>query len=306
MSKKVLVMMGGFSAEREVSLVSGAGVVKALQISGYEVLSYDLKNVHDFIEVLQEQKPDVVFNALHGNWGEDGTIQGFLDLMQVPYTHSDLRASAIGMDKSITKKMAVEEGIRVAKDEKMCFGDFKKKGTKIAIPYVVKPVSDGSSVGVFIVKCEEDLSAINYDNDKDELLIESFIAGKELTVAVLEDRALGVTELRPTVEFYDYKAKYTNGMTLHVLPAELPDDVAATCMDYAEKLHKKLGCNMVSRCDFRYNEKDGVVLLEINTNPGLTPLSLVPEQARYRGISYEELCANLVENAKCRQLPSLS
>lgn len=306
MSKKVLVMMGGFSAEREVSLVSGAGVVKALQISGYEVLPYDLKNVHDFIEVLQEQKPDVVFNALHGNWGEDGTIQGFLDLMQVPYTHSDLRASAIGMDKSITKKMAVEEGIRVAKDEKMCFGDFKKKGTKIAIPYVVKPVSDGSSVGVFIVKCEEDLSAINYDNDKDELLIESFIAGKELTVAVLEDRALGVTELRPTVEFYDYKAKYTNGMTLHVLPAELPDDVAATCMDYAEKLHKKLGCNMVSRCDFRYNEKDGVVLLEINTNPGLTPLSLVPEQARYRGISYEELCANLVENAKCRQLPSLS
>lgn len=306
MSKKVLVMMGGFSAEREVSLVSGTGVVEALQKSGYQVLAYDLKDVLDFIKVLEKEKPDVVFNALHGNWGEDGTVQGFLDMLQIPYTHSGLKTSALGMDKFITKKLAIEEGIKVAQDEKNTYGQFLKNGTKIALPYVIKPVSDGSSVGVFIIKNEKDLQLAHYDSLDDEILIESFVDGKELTVSVLENEALAVTELRPTVEFYDYKAKYTNGMTLHVLPAEIPDEVASTCMQYAERLHKKLGCNTVSRCDFRYNEKDGVVLLEINTNPGLTPLSLVPEQARYCGISYEELCSKLVENAKCRQLPSLS
>lgn len=303
MSKKVLVMMGGFSSEREVSLISGQGVVKALKEKGYDVVPHDLKDTVEFINVLQTEKPDVVFNALHGNWGEDGEIQGFLDMLQIPYTHSGMRASVIGMDKSMTKKVCLAHGIKVALDEKMTFRSFKQKGTMVAMPYVVKPVSDGSSVGVFIVKSEQDLQAVHYDREETEILIEKFIDGRELTCAVLEGKALAVTELRAKVDFYNYEAKYTNGMTEHLLPAALPEEVTATCMRYAEKLHEKLGCNMVSRCDFRYNPEDGVVLLEINTAPGLTPLSLVPEQAKYCGIDYASLCEKLVEGASCRKLP---
>lgn len=305
MSKKVLVMMGGFSSEREVSLVSGKGVVEALNEKGYEVVTHDLKNTREFIKVLDAENPDVVFNALHGNWGEDGEIQGFLDMMQVPYTHSGLRASAIGMDKSVTKKVCLAHGIKVPFGEKTTYGDFKKNGTMITMPYVLKPVSDGSSVGVFIIKNEEDLKAVNYENDDELILIEKYIDGCELTVSVLNGKALAVTELRAKVAFYDYKAKYTNGVTEHILPAPIPEDVAQTCMRYAERLHQKLGCNTVSRCDLRYNPDDGVVLLEINTAPGLTPLSLVPEQAKYCGISYADLCATLVENAQCRKLPKI-
>lgn len=306
MSKKVLVMMGGFSSEREVSLVSGRGVAEALKEKGYDVIPYDLKDVSDFIRVLQEEKPDVVFNALHGNWGEDGEIQGFLDIMQIPYTHSGMRTSVIGMDKSITKKVCLAHGIKVPFGEKTTFGEFKNNGTMITMPYVIKPVCDGSSVGVFIVKSEEDLKNVAYNNEDEEILIEKFICGRELTCAVWDGEALAVTELCPKVDFYDYKAKYTNGMTEHVLPADLPEDVTSTCMRYAERLHKKLGCNTVSRCDFRYNPDDGVVLLEINTAPGMTPLSLVPEQAKYRGISYADLCSRLTENAACRKLPKIS
>lgn len=298
-------MMGGFSSEREVSLVSGRGVVEALKEKGYEVVPHDLKDIPEFIRVLQKEKPDVVFNALHGNWGEDGEIQGFLDMLQVPYTHSGMRASAIGMDKSITKKVCLAHGIKVPFGEKTTYREFKENGTMITMPYVLKPVSDGSSVGVFIIKSEEDLKNVHYDNDDDQILIEKFIDGRELTCAVLDGKALAVTELRAKVEFYNYEAKYTNGVTEHILPAPIPDDVAATCMRYAERLHQKLGCNTVSRCDFRYNPDDGVVLLEINTAPGLTSLSLVPEQAKFRGISYAELCAKLVENAACRKLPKI-
>ncbi len=306
MAKKVLVMMGGFSSEREVSLVSGKGVVESLTKVGYEVVPFDLKNVKEFISILEKEKPDVVFNALHGNFGEDGTIQGFLDMMQIPYTHSGLRASAIGMDKDITKQVARMNDIKVALSEKITYEEFKNNGTIISLPYVVKPVSDGSSVGVFIIKNADDLKAVQYDDDETELLIEKFIDGQEITVMVLAGKAYVVTELRPTVEFYDYKAKYTDGMTQHILPAEIPEKAAQMAMRYAEKIHKALGCNSISRSDFRYNSKDGVVLLEINTNPGLTPLSLAPEQAKYVGISYEKLCQTLVEEAKCRHLPSLS
>lgn len=301
MVKKVLVLMGGFSAEREVSLSSGGDIAKALETKGYEVILYDLKDAWDLIAVLQKEKPDVVFNGLYGNWGEDGTIQGMFDLLQIPYTHSGMKASLLGMDKSLTKYLAESCGVKTAAGEKMSVREFREKGTKIAMPYVVKPVSDGSSVGVFIVKTAADAAKVVYQDETQEILIEKYIAGHELTVMCLNGRAYVVTELRAGNAFYDYEAKYTGGITQHILPAEIPDEAAATCKAYAEKLHRILSCGPVSRSDFRWNEKDGAVLLEINTNPGMTALSLVPEQAKYAGIDYASLCAMLVEGATCRK-----
>lgn len=302
MAKKVLVLCGGFSAEREVSLVTGKSVAEALIKRGYNVVEYDLTDGFKFVECLQKEKPDVVFNALHGNFGEDGEIQGMLDILQIPYTHSGLKASALGMDKDLTKKIAKKHGVRVPKGEKMTYRQFKERGTVLSFPFVVKPVSDGSSVGVFIIRNKEDLKQVSYNNDDRQLLIEEFIEGKELTCMVLGSKAYVVTELCPTVEFYNYKAKYTEGMTRHILPAEIPEEIAETCKHYAEVMHDVLGCRGVSRCDFRYNPQQGVVLLEINTNPGMTSLSLVPEQAKYAGISYEKLCSYLVESASCRSM----
>lgn len=269
------------------------------------MVAYDLRDFREFIGVLEKEKPDVVFNALHGNYGEDGTIQGFLDLMQIPYTHSGLSASAAGMRKDITREVAKSIGIKTAPAQIMSYRAFKAAAETLARPFVVKPVSDGSSVGVFIVTDAADLKNVVYHDDDILLLAEKYIPGRELTVMVLEDKAYTVTELRPKAGFYDYKAKYTDGMTEHLLPAPVSDETAEICKDYAVKIHRALGCNTVSRSDFRYNPEDGVVLLEINTNPGLTPLSLVPEQAKYAGISYKELCVKLVEGAKCRLIPSL-
>ncbi len=302
--KKVLVLSGGFSAEREVSLVSGKGAAEALRKSGYEVIEHDLVSASGLLDVLKQFKPDVVFNALHGNWGEDGAIQAFLDFMQIPYTHSNMETSLTGMNKKLTKDVCRENGIKVAASESMTVAQFKKNGTCLLYPYVVKPRNDGSSVGVFIVRCKEDEKVVEYEDENRELLIEKFIPGRELTVAVLDDKACAVTELKPRTGFYDYHAKYTSGMTDHMLPAEIPAEAEKTAKEYAVKIHRLLGCNTVSRSDFRYDEQDGEVLLEINTNPGLTPLSLVPEQAKYIGISYEELCSKLVENAKCRKIAS--
>ena len=302
MAKKVLVLMGGFSAEREVSLSSGGDIAEALKSKGYDVVLYDLQNTWDFIDVLQKEKPDVVFNGLYGNWGEDGTVQGMLDLLQIPYTHSGVKTSVIGMDKYLTKQIARSQGIKTAADEKTTARKLAAQGTVISLPYVVKPVADGSSVGVFIVKTPEEAREIRYDDPDREILIEKYIPGRELTVMCLEGRAYAVTELRAAGGFYNYKAKYTDGVTQHILPAEIPDEVAATCKEYAEKIHRALGCCMVSRSDFRWNETDGVVFLEINTNPGMTKLSLVPEQAKYAGIDYATLCAKLVENAECRKI----
>lgn len=304
MAKKVLVVMGGFSAEREVSLVTGKCVAEALEKWGYQVVVHDLQDGFQFVDVLKEEKPDVVFNALHGNFGEDGEIQGLLDVLQVPYTHSGLKTSILGMDKNLTKAIAKANGIKIAKSETMTFAEFKKGAFSIKEPYVVKPVSDGSSVGVFIVRNEEDKKQVFYEDEKREIMVEKFIEGQELTVAVLDDKALGVTEMRPKEGFYDYKAKYTEGMTQHILPAEISKEAYDTAKKYAEILHEALGCNIISRSDFRYNDKDGVVFLEINTNPGMTPLSLVPEQAKYAGLSYEQLSAFLVENATYRHKDS--
>lgn len=300
--KKVIVVMGGYSSEREVSLVSGENVIKALQNIGYDVIPHDLTDGYKFAQALYEHRPDVVFNALHGNFGEDGSIQGFLDIMQIPYTHSSVEASAIGMNKALTKEIAQKVGIKVADDQIMTWQKFKDEGTKIPMPFVIKPVSEGSSVGVFIVHDPSDLTRVNYDNPEVELIIESYIPGRELTAMCLNGKSYVVTELKPKHGFYDYKNKYTNGMTEHILPADIPESVAKKCKDYAEKIHNALGCNTVSRSDFRYNENDDVVFLEINTNPGFTALSLVPEQAKYIGTSYEDLCKILVENATCKKL----
>ena len=300
--KKVLVLKGGFSAERDVSLVSAEGVANALRNCGYEVIEHDLISTYDFIDTLKAQKPDVVFNALHGNWGEDGAIQALLDLLQIPYTHSSMEPSLLGMNKHITKQICIENKIHTAPFEAITFKEFKEQGTTIAYPYVVKPRIDGSSVGVFIVKNDADKRQVNYDDDEREILVEKFIEGKEITVAVVDDKPLAVTELRPTRDFYDYSAKYTNGATTHIIPADIDKNAYQTAMDNALKIHKLLKCNTLSRSDFRYNEKDGVVFLEINTNPGMTPLSLVPEQAKYVGMSYEDICKKLVENAKCRKI----
>lgn len=300
--KKVLVVYGGFSSERDVSIVSGKNIAEALQKKGYLVVEHDLTSGALFFEALKKEKPDVVFNALHGNFGEDGEIQGFLDILQIPYTHSGMKSSVFGMNKQITKEICFKNGINTAPYEMMTYEEFLKNGTKIKIPYVVKPQSDGSSVGVFIVQNEDDVKKVFYSDKKEEILVEKYIKGRELTVAVLEDKACAVTELKPKIGFYDYEAKYTNGATDHILPAEVPLKIAETAMEYALKIHKILKCNTVSRSDLRYNEDDGVVFLEINTNPGMTPLSLVPEQAKYIGVSYEDLCQKLVENASCRKI----
>ena len=299
----VAVLMGGWSAEREVSLVSGEGVAKACEALGHRVTRIDMDR--DVALRLHEAKPDVVFNALHGSPGEDGTVQGMLDLMGIKYTHSGLATSVIAIDKQLTKNELVPHGIRmpdgvIVKSESLFEGDPMPR------PYVVKPVNEGSSVGVAIVRDDSNYgSPIGRDVDGpwahfDELLAEPFIKGRELTTAVVGDRALGVTELKVRSGFYDYDAKYTDGMTQHVCPAEIPADIAEACLDMALRAHRLLGCKGTSRSDFRWDDEQGVsglYLLEVNTQPGMTPLSLVPEQAKLVGMSYEGLVQTIIDEA---------
>ena len=302
MQKKVLLVYGGFSAEREVSISSKNDIAAALKSKGYAVVEHDLTDAWKFVEVLRQEKPDVVYNGLYGNWGEDGEIQGLLDMLQIPYTHSSMVASAVGMNKHLSKLVAAQNGVKTPRGQMMTFAEYKKQKVGLSLPYVVKPVADGSSVGVFLVLEAEDVDKVTYDDENTQLLVEEYIAGRELTVMCLKGKSYVVTELKASNEFYDYNAKYTAGKTQHILPADLPEDITATCLKYAETMHKAIGCNAVSRCDMRYNPKDGVVLLEINTNPGMTSLSLVPEQAKYAGIAYAELCEMLVESATCRKV----
>jgi D-alanine-D-alanine ligase len=300
---KVAVLMGGWSAEREVSLTSGAGVADACERLGHETVRVDMdRNVAQVIAAI---RPDVVFNALHGTPGEDGSVQGMLDLMQIPYTHSGMATSVIAIDKQLTKQTLTPHGIRmpgghVVKSESLYLGD------PLPRPYVLKPVNEGSSVGVAIVTAGGNYGdPIGRDvagpwQDFDELLAEPFIRGRELTTAVIGDRALAVTELKPKSGFYDYDSKYTDGMTEHVCPANIPEDIAHACLDMALKAHRVLGCKGTSRSDFRWDDEKGVeglFLLETNTQPGMTPLSLVPEQAKYLGISYDQLVQTILEDA---------
>jgi len=300
---KVVVLMGGWSAEREVSLMSGAGVADACERLGHEVVRVDM--ARDVSQVIAAHRPDVVFNALHGTPGEDGSVQGALDLLDIRYTHSGLTTSVISIDKVLTKLYLLPHGIRmpgghIVNSESIFLGD------PLPRPYVLKPVNEGSSVGVAIVTAEGNYgSPIGRDvagpwQDFDELLAEPFIRGRELTTAVLADRALAVTELRPRSGFYDYDAKYTEGMTEHICPANIPAEIAQACLDMALKAHRVLGCKGTSRSDFRWDDEKGVeglFLLEVNTQPGMTPLSLVPEQAKYLGISYDQLVQTILDDA---------
>lgn len=299
----VAVLMGGWSAEREVSLMSGAGIADALEGLGHQVTRIDMDR--DVASKIAAAKPDVVFNALHGTPGEDGTVQGMLDLMGVRYTHSGLVTSVIAIDKQLTKQALVPHGIPMPGGRMVKTEDLHREDP-MPRPYVLKPVNEGSSVGVAIVTTEG-----NYGNpiapdargpwqEFDELLAEPFIRGRELTTAVLAGEALGVTELKPKSGFYDYDAKYTDGMTEHVYPAQIPDEITDACKRIALEAHKLLGCKGTSRSDFRWDDSQGVeglFLLEVNTQPGMTPLSLVPEQARHLGISYPELCQRIVDEA---------
>ncbi len=300
---RVVVLMGGWSAEREVSLTSGAGIAAACRRLGHDVTEIDMGR--DVAARLIAAAPEVVFNALHGSPGEDGTVQGMLDLLGLRYTHSGVAASAIAIDKELTKAFLRPLGIRMPGGHRVASADLHA-GDPLPRPYVLKPVNEGSSVGVAIVG-----DGSNYGNPIApdaagpwqhfaHLLAEPFIAGRELTVAVLDGEALAVTELKPVKGFYDYDAKYTDGLTVHLCPAELPAEVEASALDMAARAHAALGCRGASRSDFRWDPDQGeagLYLLEVNTQPGMTPLSLVPEQARYRGIDYDALVARLLASA---------
>jgi len=305
MSKQVTVLMGGPSSEREVSLMSGKPCAKALREAGYDVTEVDVGRDLGPVVAALSKGTDVVFNALHGRWGEDGCIQGVLNLMQIPYTHSGLMASALAMDKTMAKVLFEAAGLtcaegRVVAREAVLAGDI------MARPYVIKPNNEGSSVGVRIVRDgdnEPPLSAGGWQFGA-EVLVERYVPGRELTVSVMGDRALAVTEIRPQVGFYDYEAKYTEEhAALHVVPAEVPKKIYDRALADALTAHRALGCRGVSRADFRYDDtgkKPGqLYILEVNTQPGMTPMSLVPEQAAHLGISFPELCSWMVENAAC-------
>ena len=307
----IAVLMGGWSSERSVSLRSGEGVAQALESRGHKVTRIDMDR--DVALRLSEAGPDVVFNALHGSPGEDGTVQGMMDLMGLTYTHSGLATSVIAIDKELTKRVLVPHGIPMPGGRIVACQELYK-GDPLVRPYVLKPVNEGSSVGVAIVTDEG-----NYGNpispdakgpwqEFDTLLAEPFIRGKELTTAVLGGpdglRALLVTELKPKSGFYDFDAKYTDGLTEHVCPAEIPDEITEACRDIALRAHNLLGCRGATRSDFRWDDERGLAglfLLEVNTQPGMTLLSLVPEQARHMGMSYADLVEAIVAEALARR-----
>ncbi|MSP48899.1 MAG: D-alanine--D-alanine ligase [Alphaproteobacteria bacterium] len=299
MAKRVAVLMGGWSSEREVSLVTGRECSRALEAAGFKVSEIDVG--HDIANVLSQAKPDICFNALHGRFGEDGRIQGLLDILGIPYTHSGVMASAIAMNKVRTKEICAVVGIPLA-EHKVADRATAFAGKAMNKPYVIKPISEGSSIGVRIVKNGDNGPPEEDWRYGDEVLVERYIAGRELTVAVMGDRPLTVTEIRPRTGFYDYTSKYTDGKADHLLPAPVPKTIFDQAMSVALLAHRTLGCRGVSRSDFRFDDTVApgrLVFLEINTQPGMTPLSLVPEQAAFLGISFTDLVAWMVEEARC-------
>ena len=299
MSGQIAVLMGGWSAERAVSLVSGAAVSAALESAGYAVTAIDVQRDVGGLLSWLTPRPDVVFNALHGRYGEDGCIQGLLNILEIPYTHSGVLASALAMDKPMAKRLFADAGIPVA-DHQVVDRKALEAGAVMARPYVIKPLNEGSSVGIRIVREEDGTGSFGdgawpYGGD---VMVERFIPGRELTVAVMGERALAVTEITTARGFYDYDAKYAPGGSHHVIPAGIEAPLYAECLRLAEAAHRTLGCRGVSRADFRY---DGTTLyiLEVNTQPGMTPTSLVPEQAAHAGISFTALVSWMVENARC-------
>jgi D-alanine-D-alanine ligase len=301
---RVAVLYGGISAEREVSLSSGRQVIAALREAGFDVLPVVVgEDLRETLAAL-DPKPDVVFNALHGRFGEDGAIQGVLDWMGIPYTHSGVRASALAMDKVAAKAIFASVGLPIARHRVVTVEELEA-ADPLPRPYVIKPQNEGSSVGVEIMQAG--------DNRRAEIarswrygrtaLAEEYIPGRELTVSVMGDRALAVTEIAASHAFYDYESKYADGGSTHVIPAKVPSEITVQAMDVALRAHTALGCAGASRSDFRYDDTEGspgrLVLLEVNTQPGLTPTSLLPEQAAFLGIGFPALCAWMVEQAQC-------
>lgn len=302
--RKVAVLLGGLSAERDVSLNSGKGCADALREEGFEVTEIDPKAA-DLTAQLHAAKPDVVFNALHGRWGEDGCVQGLLELLGLPYTHSGVLASALAMHKQRAKDVFRAAGLPVVESIVV---DRREAAERHLMepPYVVKPVSEGSSVGVFIIRKGDNrppaaLGAEQWDLSS-EMMVEEFVPGRELTVAVMGGQALAVTEITTDLAFYDYEAKYAAGGSRHVIPAPVPAAVSEEALRLAERAHSALGCRGVTRTDFRYDDTGGkhrLIVLETNTQPGMTATSLVPEQAAYAGFTYGKLCRWMVEDASC-------
>jgi D-alanine-D-alanine ligase len=294
----VAVLMGGWSAEREVSLVSGAAVSAALKRIGYQVTTIDVQRDVGSLMTRLFPKPDAVFNALHGRFGEDGCIQGLLNILEVPYTHSGVLASALAMDKPMAKTVFAAAGIKVA-EHRVVSRDELAKSSVMEPPFVIKPTNEGSSVGVHIVHEGDNFVPTDIDWPfSGDVMVERFIAGRELTVAVMGERPLAVTEISTGRDFYDYDAKYAAGGSAHKIPADVPPRIDAEAKRIAKLAHDALGCRGVSRADIRFDGTD-VYLLEINTQPGMTPTSLVPEQAAYVDISFDQLCGWMVENAAC-------
>jgi len=304
MTKTVALLVGGWSAERPVSLEKGKAVEAALREGGYEVRVVDVhKDIPRLIADLSP-KPDVVFNNLHGRGGEDGEIQSLLEMLEIPYTHSGVLASAIGMNKPVAKMMAESAGVRVAEAHVVNKAQ-ALSGAVMDPPYVVKPPCEGSSVGVRIILDHDNHPPLDSEGwlFGDEVMIERYIPGRELTVAVLDGKPQGVTEIVSQTRFFDYEAKYHDTRTQYVLPAEIPEDVYKTALDYAARVYNIIGCAGLARCDFRYDDTqagaEGLYFLEINTQPGLTAGSIGPSQVVYNGMSFVQLCSHLVETAKC-------
>jgi D-alanine-D-alanine ligase len=304
MTKHVAVLYGGWSAEREVSLSSGNACAKALAEGGYRVTPIDVGR--DLAAVLAKVAPDVAFNALHGPYGEDGTVQGLLEVMGIPYTHSGVMASALAINKPFAKKVWAAHGLPLAEGRVIGHAEVRRTGVPLPKPYVIKPLNEGSSVGVRIV-----LEGDNYEPMSDtewtwgeQVLIERYVPGREIQVAVMGERVLGAIEIRPKGRFYDYEAKYTDGKAVHLMPAPIPAEDYAEACRIALAAHQTLQCRGVTRSDLRYDDtkpgqKPRFALLEINTQPGMTPLSLVPEIAAHQGIGFTELVSWMVEDASC-------
>jgi D-alanine-D-alanine ligase len=301
--KRVAVLLGGLSAEREVSLVSGRACAKALREEGFDVVEIDAG--HDLAERLRDARVDAAFNALHGRWGEDGCVQGLLELVQIPYTHSGVLASALAMHKERAKDAFRGAGIPVVPSMVV---DRREASARHMMepPYVIKPVNEGSSVGVYIIRKGDNRPPAALGSEQwtlsNEMMVEEYVPGRELTVAVMGDRALAVTEIVPKMAFYDYDAKYAPGGSEHVIPAKIPDVTRHEAMALAERAHAALGCRGASRTDFRYDDSDGrerLIVLEVNTQPGMTATSLVPEQAAHKGMSFRKLVRWIMEDASC-------
>lgn len=301
--KTVALLVGGWSAERDVSLEKGVAVYEALRKAGYQVKRIDVKrDLQALLYELQNPVPDVVFNNLYGKWGEDGSIQAVLDILNIPYTHSGTLASAVGMDKPMAKRIAQHVGVKVPHGVVMRSEEIKA-GAHLPVPFVVKPADEGSSVGVAIVTDPAQVQGLDLPANQ-SFLVEAFVPGRELTVAVLDGVAQGVTEIIAADGFFDYAAKYKSNETRYQFPAEIAEEIAQSAMIAAERVYTALGCRGLARCDFRYDDRilseDGLYFLEINTQPGLTPQSIGPAQVVHNGLSFVDLCTHLVETATCR------